>query len=169
MAAPNLMKKISIAKLTLNIGVGKDEEMLKKGLKLLEKLSPLTPVKTVSKKRIPAWGLRPGLVIGCKVTVRKDAEQLLKRLLVAKENTLSTKNFDNQGNLAFGISEYIDIEGLEYDPELKILGLEAAVTLERPGYRVKHRKVKPTVVGKNQIITQSEAINFVKSLGVEVN
>src|SRR3989338_7409158 len=169
MTNQNPMKKISISKLTLNIGAGKDEEMLKKGLKLLEKLSPLTPVKTVSKKRIPACGLRPGLVIGCKVTVRKDAEQLLKRLLVAKENTLSTKNFDNQGNLAFGISEYIDIEGLEYDPELKILGLEAAVTLERPGYRVKHRKVKPTVVGKNQIITQSEAINFVKSLGVEVN
>ncbi len=163
------MKKISIAKLTLNIGVGKDEEMLKKGLKLLKKLSPLTPVKTVSKKRIPAWGLRPGLVIGCKVTVRKDAEKLLKRLLAAKENILSIKNFDNRGNLAFGIPEYIDIEGLEYDPELKILGLEVAVTLERPGYRVKNRKMKPTIVGKNQVITQSEAINFVKSLGVEVN
>ena len=169
MTNQNPMKKISIAKLTLNIGAGKDEEMLKKGLKLLQKLSPLTPVKTVSKKRIPAWGLRPGLVIGCKVTIRKDAEKLLKRLLAAKENILSTKNFDNKGNLAFGIPEYIDIEGLEYDPELKILGLEAAVTLERPGYRVKNRRMKPTRVGKNQVITASEAIDFIKSLGVEVN
>src|SRR3989338_1410523 len=168
MTNQNPMKKISISKLTLNIGAGKDEEMLKKGLKLLQKLSPLTPIKTVSKKRIPAWGLRPGLVIGCKVTIRKDAEKLLKRLLAAKENILSTKNFDNKGNLAFGIPEYIDIEGLEYDPELKILGLEVAVTLERPGYRVKKRKIKPGNLGKNHKVTREDAIAFVQKMGVAV-
>ena len=164
----NPLKGIRITKLTLNIGVGKSEDMLKKGIKLLKKLSPLTPVKTISKKRIPAWGLRPGLVIGCKVTVRKDAKELLKRLLVAKENILLRKNFDNNGNFSFGVPEYIDIEGLEYDPDLKIMGLEAAVTLERPGYRVKHRRIKTTAVGKKQLVTKEDAITFVENLGVEV-
>ena len=164
----NKMKDISIAKITLNIGSGKDEEHLKRGLKLLQKISGMTPVKTKTNRRIPGWGLRPGLVIGCKVTVRKETEKLFKRLLAAKENTLSSKNFDDQGNLSFGLPEYIDIQGMEYDPELKIMGLEVAVTLERPGYRVKKRQLKPEALSKHHKINKEEAIDFIKKLGVEV-
>ncbi len=164
----NPSREIRINKITLNIGAGKDEDHLKRGLKLLQKISGMAPVKTKTNKRIPGWGLRPGLVIGCKVTVRKDTEKLLKRLMAAKENTLSDRNFDNLGNLSFGLPEYIDIGGMEYDPELKIMGLEVAVTLERPGYRVKKRQVKPTFIGKKHQITKEEAINFIKKLGVEV-
>ena len=164
----NKMKEIYIEKITLNIGAGKNEDMLKKGLKLLQKLAPVKPVKTLTTKRIPGWGLRPGLSIGCKVTVRKDCMELLKKLLVAKENELKQKNFDNNGNFSFGIPEYIDIEGLEYDPELKIMGLEAAVTLSRPGFRVKKRKLRPAPVGKKHRISKEEAIDFVQNLGVEV-
>src|SRR3989344_1892496 len=165
----NIMRKIKVSKVTLNIGVGKNEEQLKKGLKLLQKIVPLTPVKTITKKRIPTWGLRPGLTIGCKVTVRKGAAELLRRLLVAKENVLSMKNFDSQGNFSFGIPEYIEIEGLEYDPELKIMGLGVAVTLARPGYRIKKRKIKNSSLGGAHKITAEEAMAFVQKLGVEVN
>ena len=168
MATENIMRKIRIAKVTLNIGAGKNEDHLKKGLKLLEKLAPSAPVKTITSKRIPGWGLRPGLAIGCKVTVRKNAEALLKRLLAAKRMILSATNFDTQGNFSFGIPEYIDIAGLEYDPDLKILGLEAAITLERPGFRVKRRKINPKLVGKAHRITAADAMAFVKHLGVEV-
>ena len=164
----NAMKQIRITKITLNIGAGKNEDLLKKGLKLLEKLSPVKPVKTTTQKRIPGWGLRPGLAIGCKATVRKGAQELLRRLLVAKENTLLAKNFDGQGNFSFGLAEYIDIEGLEYDPELKIIGLEVAVTLERPGYAVKRRKIRPARLGKSHVITKQQAIAYVQSLGVQV-
>jgi large subunit ribosomal protein L5 len=168
-SSQNPMKQIRIEKLTLNIGVGKNEDMLKKGLKLLQKLSPVKPVKTITKKRIPGWGLRPGLNIGCKVTVRKNAQELFRRLLVAKENILKAKNFDNNGNFSFGVPEYIDIEGLNYDPDLKIMGLEVAVTLERPGFRVRKRRVHPGKVGVNHLITKEDAIHFVQKLGVEVN
>ncbi len=165
----NPMKEIKIAKVTLNIGAGKSEDLLKKGIVLLQKLSPYKPIKTLAKKRIPTWGLRPGLAIACKVTVRKEAENLLKRLLVAKENKLSEKNFDNSGNFSFGIPEYIDIEGLEYDPDLKIMGLEVAVTLERPGYRIKKRKVKTATIGKSHKISREEAMAFAQEkLGVEL-
>lgn len=163
----NFMRKIEIEKITLNVGVGKDEETMKKGLKLLQKLTPFQPVKTVSKKRIPSWGLRPGLPIGCKVTIRKGRMELLRRLLAAKENTLKIRNFDKQGNFSFGIPEYIDIEGLNYDPELKIMGLEVAVTLKRPGFNVIKKKIGAKI-GKAHKITPKEAIVYVKSLGVEV-
>lgn len=161
-------RQIRISKITLNIGAGKDEAQLKRGLKLFEKISPQTPVTTVAKKRIPAWGLRPGLAIGCKVTLRKDTGQLLHRLLAAKENTLRVSNFDQQGNFSFGIPEYIDIEGLAYDPDLKIMGLEVAVTLSRPGYRISQRKVRPRPIGKKHRILTEEAIAYVQSLGVKV-
>lgn len=156
------MKEIRIAKVTLNIGAGKNQEMLKRGIKLLERLTPVKPVKTTAKKRIPAWGLRPGLQIACKVTIRKDPEVLLKRLLVAKDNILLKKCFDRTGNFSFGVAEYIDIEGLEYDPDLKIMGLEAAVSLERPGYRIKKRKISPKKVGKNHVITKEDAMKFMQ-------
>lgn len=164
----NQMRTIHIEKITLNIGAGKNEELLKKGLKLLQKITSCVPVKTFTRKRIPGWGLRPGLAIGCKVTVREDCQKLLKRLMAAKENTLSTRNFDHKGNFSFGVPEYIDIEGLDYDPELKIMGLEVAVTLERPGYRVKKRKIKPVSLGRLHQISKEEAIAFVKNLGYGV-
>jgi large subunit ribosomal protein L5 len=165
----NPLRKIRIAKLTLNIGAGKNEDMLKKGLVLLQKLTPLKPVKTLTSKRIPGWGLRPGLAIGCKVTVRKNADALLKRLLVAKEEGLKEKCFDDHGNFSFGIPEYIDIEGLEYDPDLKILGLEVAVTLERAGYRINKRRIASKAIGKAHKIKKEDSINFVKeNFGVEV-
>ncbi|MBI1968873.1 50S ribosomal protein L5 [Candidatus Woesearchaeota archaeon] len=167
-SAANAMKAIHIAKITLNVGAGKDEELLKKGLKLLERLSPVPPVKTITQKRIPGWGLRPGLAIGGKVTVRKGTEALLRRLLAAKEFTLAASHFDERGNFSFGIPEYVDIEGLEYDPDLKILGLEVAVTIERPGYRIKRRKIRPMCVGKSHQVTKQEAIMFVRNLGVTI-
>jgi large subunit ribosomal protein L5 len=164
----NPLREIKISKITLNIGSGKSEDLLKRGLTLLQKFSKLKPVKTLTSKRIPAWGLRPGLAIGCKLTIRDNTEQLLKRLLVAKENVLNASCFDSQGNFSFGVPEYIDVEGLEYDPDLKIMGFEVAVTLERPGFRVKKRKINPKLIGKKHIITKEDAIEFVKKIGAEV-
>ena len=85
----NSMREIRIEKLTLNVGAGTDQEVLKKGMKLLKNLTGIEPVKTVSNKRIPAWGVRPGLPVGCKLTLRGAVIiPLVKRLLVAKENKL---------------------------------------------------------------------------------
>ena len=57
-AKPNSMKDIYIEKVTLNVGAGKNEELLKKGLKLLEKITSCKPVETKTQKRVPGWGLR---------------------------------------------------------------------------------------------------------------
>src|SRR3989338_2683485 len=159
----NVMRNIRVEKITLNVGAGKDEEKLKRGVKLLKKITGIEPLKTVTNKRIPNWALRPGLSIGCKITLRgKKAEELLKRLLNAKEYKLSIKQFDHQGNFSFGIPEYVDILGVDYDPEIKIMGLEVAITLERPGFHIKKRKVNAKKLPKKHSITAAEAMQFVK-------
>jgi len=157
----NLMKEIKIEKITLNIGAGKDQTNLDKGIKLLKKITGIEPIKTVSNKRIPGWGLRPGLPIGCKITLRKEAaKKLLIKLLEAKENRLSPKQFDENGNLAFGIPEYIEIPDIKYDPEIGMMGLEVCLTLERPGFRIKKRKIKSKKIPMKHRITKEESIEF---------
>ena len=70
--------------------------------------------------------------------------------------------FDNYGNLAFGINEYIDIPEVKYDPEIGIMGLEICITLERPGYRVKKRKIMKKRLPLKHQIRREEAIEFIK-------
>ena len=160
----NPMRKIRIEKLTLNMGVGKNPQLLDKGMVLLKKLANAKPVKTYTQKRIAGWGLRPGLAIGCKVTLRgKNASELLTRLLQSKDNELTKKQFDDFGNIAFGIPEYINIPGIEYDPDIGIVGLEVCITLERPGFRIKKRKNEKRKVPKKHGIPKEDAVNFMKS------
>ena len=165
----NTMRNIRIEKVTLNFGAGKDQKKLEKGMKLLKNITGINPIKTKTNKRIPGWGLRPGLPVGCKLTLRKNTKELVKKLLDAKENLLNPKCFDNKGNVSFGIPEYIDIPGVEYDPDIGITGLEASVTLERPGFRIKRRKIAKKAIHNNHGITQKEAIAFMsKEFGIKV-
>src|SRR3989338_3253632 len=138
----NKMREIRIENVTLNIGAGKEQSRLDKGIILLKSITGIEPIKTYTNKRIPEWGLRPGLPIGCKLTLRKNkAIELLKRFFEAKDNSLKISQLDNNGNISFGIHEYIDIPGIKYDPKIGIIGLEVCITLERPGYRVKRRRL----------------------------
>ncbi len=171
----NPMRTIRVEKVTLNIGVGEPGERLEKAEEVLKRILSLVnydkkPVRTKAKKRVQRWGIRPGLPIGVKVTVRGEkAEELLKLLLSAVNNKLRERNFDNTGNFSFGIEEYIQIPGMKYDPKIGIFGMDVSVTLERPGYRVKRRKRLPSRIGKHHLITRDEAIQFVKeTYGVEV-
>jgi large subunit ribosomal protein L5 len=159
----NPMRNIRIEKLTLNVGAGKDQSVIEKAERLIQNLTGIRPVKTKTQKRIPAWGLRPGLPIGVKLTLRDEtAESLIPRLLAAKGNRLRPENLDEAGNVSFGIPEYIDIEGAKYDPTIGIIGLQVCITLERPGYRVKRRRVRAAKAGKHHRITPSEAKAFMQ-------
>lgn len=158
-----MMRAIKIEKVTLNIGAGKDQDRLEKGILLIKALTGIAPVKTTTSKRIPEWGLRPGLPIGCKLTIRgKMAIELLRRLLEAKDFQLSEKQFSDDGTVSFGIAEYIDVPGIKYDPKIGIMGFEACITLERNGFRIKRRVAMRRKVPKSHRITKPEAIEFMK-------
>ena len=160
----NKHKQIKVEKVTFNIGAGKSMDKLEKGLKLLEMLTSAKPVKTITNKRIAGWGLRPGIPIGCKVTIRgARATELLKQMLGAVDNKLQKKQFDNEGNIAFGIKEYIDIPDVEYQPEIGVMGFQVCVTLTRPGYRIKRRRLQTKKVKGSHKITKEDAMEFMKA------
>jgi large subunit ribosomal protein L5 len=160
----NTMRQISVEKVTLNIGAGKDQTKLEKGMKLINSIAGYKPVKTFTKKRIQEWGLRPGLPIGCKLTLRKkEALELLKRLFEAKDNQLQESNLDDEGNISFGINEYIDVPGVKYDPEIGIMGFQVCITLRRNGFRIKHRALKRRAIPKKHRIKKEESIEFMKN------
>lgn len=158
------MRNIRIDKLTFNFGSGKDQAKLDKGMMLIKHITGQDPVKTITSKRIPAWGLRPGLSVGCKLTLRHArARELIARLVQAKKSLLHRSQFDDNGSVAFGIPEYIDIPGVQYDPKIGIAGLQVCITLRRPGYRIRDRKLKKGRISKTHRITRDEAIEFMKN------
>jgi large subunit ribosomal protein L5 len=155
----NIMRKIKIEKIVLSIsGTG---DYLEKGCKLLQNLTGKKPKKTKSRKRIPSLGVRPGLEVGCVVTLRKNYEELLKKLLITVDNILSKKQI-SENNFSFGIKEYIEIPGIEYDREIGIMGFDVTVVFKRSGRRVNLKKIKRGKIPKKQTITKEEIIKFME-------
>ncbi len=158
----NKMKEIRIEKITLSIGTGEAGNKLEKGMKLLQTLTGQKPVSTVTKKRIPTWGVRPGMTIGVKVTVRKNQDKVIEKMLKAVGDKLNSKKIGN-GEFSFGIPEYIEIPGTKYDMDIGIIGLGVMVTLERQGFRIKKRALKNGKIPQRHLISKEETMDFLKT------
>jgi len=165
----NSMKKISLAKVVLNMGIGTSGEPIEIGKKILVQITGKKPNTRNAKKSQRDWGVRKGEPIGVAVTVRdNDATELLKKLLIVKDSQIMEKSIDNEGNLSFGIREHIDIPGIKYDPKIGIRGLEVSVSLTRPGFNIKLNKQK-SKIGKNHRITKKDTIEFlIDEFGVKI-
>ena len=162
------MREIRIEKVTLNIGCGGELEKIERAKKLLEILTNQKPCVTLSKKR-STFGIARGKPVGVKVTLRKQkAIEFLKRAFKAVES-LKESQFDEEGNFSFGIKDYIELPGIKYMPEIGMLGMDVCVTLARPGYRVKHRRVKRGKIGKKHKVNKVDAINWIREkFGVRI-
>ncbi|MEM5815467.1 MAG: 50S ribosomal protein L5 [Candidatus Aenigmatarchaeota archaeon] len=164
----NKMREIRIEKVVLNVGCAGDLDKIERAKKMLEMLTGKKPVVTKSRKR-STFGIAKGKPVGVKVTLRKkDAEDFLKKILEAKKNTISSRQIDNNGNFSIGVAEYFELPGVKYNHEIGTLGFDVTVTLERPGYRVKRRKIKKSNIGKNHKIKKEETIEWLKARGVNV-
>jgi len=166
---PNPMKKINVAKVTVNISEENVGDGVENAVDLIEKLTGRTPIRTESNEEAKTFGLRSGLNTGAMVTLRgEEAEEFLKKVIPAVEEIKASAFSD--GNFAFGISEYIDVPGVDYDADIGMKGFEANVVLERPGARVKRRNHKPSEVGEEHRVSNEEAIQFAEEkLGFEVS
>ena len=131
----NPMREIKIEKIVLGIGAQGDD--LEKAMRLLKLLSGREPTKRASNKRIPTLGVRPGLEIGAMVTIRKGHEEILKKMLLAVDNALKKKQM-SENNFSFGVKEYLEIPGMEYQRDIGIMGLDVTVVFKRAGRRVKY-------------------------------
>jgi len=164
------MMEIKLQKAVVNIGVGDAGERLLKAEKVLKMVTGKKPVRTIAKTTNRDLGVRKGMQIGCKVTLRgTEAEEFVKKAFWIRENRIAAYSFDPEGNFSFGITDYTDFPGMKYDPEIGIFGLDVSVALGRPGRRVSIRRIMRRRVPKHHRITRKEGHNYVKSkFGVEV-
>ena len=155
----NPMRTVKMDKVVLS--VGGTAEKLEKGVKLLKLLTNRKPAKMKSSKRIPTFGVRPKLEVGAVVTIRKDMEGLLRRMLAAIDNQLKKKQI-SENNFSFGLKEYIEIPGVEFQRDIGIIGFDVTVVFKRTGRRVRLRKMKQGRIPKRQNISKEEIIKFME-------
>lgn len=156
------MRAIRIEKVTVNIGAGEVGDQVDTAVNLLENMTGGTAVKTTATEEALQFGLRPGLNVGAKITLRgEQAHDFLEKAFQAVGNELRARVFDTQGNFSFGVEEYINMPDMKYDPDIGMQGFDVAVTLERPGYRVKERDDAGDV-GASHRITPDEAQTFIR-------
>ncbi len=166
---PNPMRGIRLEKLTINMSAGDSSPKLEKSQKIMEKIAGKKAVVTRTHGRT-MFGMAKGRPIGAKATLRGAAAmELLRKLFKSKDNKLKPSQFDSRGNFSFGIHEYINIPGVKYDPDAGMLGMDVCVSLERPGYRVKKRMIRPTKLGKRHRIAREDAMEWArKELGAAI-
>ena len=159
----NAMREIHVDKVVVNIGVGEAGERLVKAQKVLEMVTGHKSVQTTSRTINRDFGIRKGMPLGCKVTLRgDDATEFLKKALPIREMRVPVYSFDKEGNMSFGITDYTDFEGMKYDPEIGIYGMDINVVLRRAGNRITKRALLRRSVPKNHRVERSEAIQYMK-------
>jgi large subunit ribosomal protein L5 len=159
----NPMRKLNIPKIVVNMGVGESGEKLAKAETLLEQITGQKPIRTYSKSTIKPWGTRKGEPTGCKVSLHgKRKDDFLRKSFEAVDNQIKVTSFDRNGNFSFGIREHIDLEGMKYDPNVGIFGMDICVSVERPGYRINRRKNKKSKISKHHLVKKEDTMDFVK-------
>jgi len=157
------MRDLHVEKVVVNIGVGEAGERLAKAEKVLEMVTKQKPVETLSKTVNRDLGIRQGMPLGCKVTLRgEEAVEFVKQALSIREMRVPEYSFDKEGNMSFGISDYTDFEGMKYDPEIGIFGMDISVVLRRPGNRITQRALLKRRIPKSHRVGRDEAIQYMK-------
>jgi large subunit ribosomal protein L5 len=150
-----------IEKVTINIGVGEAGERLKKAETVLQSITGHKPIETLSNTTNKDWAIRKQMPIGCKVTLRgKDAHNFLKDALNTRENKMADYSFDEQGNLSFGIPDHTLFKSQKYDPNIGIFGMDISITMEKPGYRIKRRRIARRKIPHRYRVQKEETVKF---------
>lgn len=158
----NPMREIKMEKVVLSAGAVDKE--LEKAKKLLEMISNKKAEVITSNKRIPDFDVRPGLEVGTRVTLRaKEAVELLKRLLGALDNKLRIKQISDN-HFSFGIKEYIEIPGTEYQRDIGIRGFNVTVVFIRAGVRVQRKKIKSGILPHKQHVSKNEIKKYMEDV-----
>ena len=159
-----------IHSVVINCSVGQSGEPLEKASKILQQITNRKPKLLKAKKTIKPFGIHKKQPIGWKITLRgKDAYEFLKRVLAVYEYTVWEDSIDEHGNFSFGIDEHIKIPGVRYQPELGTIGFDVNVTMERPGYRVKRRRLRPAKIPSKHRLTREDTILFLKEMGIKIS
>ena len=138
----NPMRVPKLEKIIINMGVGEasqDRKKIDSAAKELALITGQRPVITKAKKSIATFKLRAGMIVGCKVTLRRTRMyEFLDRLItvalprVRDFRGLSAKSFDGCGNFALGLREQIIFPEIDYDKVDKIRGMDIVICTTAP-------------------------------------
>ncbi|MDP6352102.1 MAG: 50S ribosomal protein L5 [Alphaproteobacteria bacterium] len=133
----NPMQVPKLEKIIVNMGVGegtRDSKKVGSAVVDMTAIAGQKPVVTKAKRSIAAFKLREGMVIGCKVTLRRDRMyEFLDRLItvalprVRDFHGIPATSFDGRGNFALGLKEQIVFPEIDYDTVDEIRGLDVAI------------------------------------------
>ena len=133
----NEMQVPKLDKIVLNMGIGEavaDSKKVAAAVKDLTQIAGQKPVQTRARKSIAQFKLREGMVVGAKVTLRKDRMyEFLDRLVtialprVKDFRGLNGKAFDGRGNYAMGLKEHIVFPEINYDQIDQMWGMDIVV------------------------------------------
>lgn len=126
-----------LTKIVLNMGVGRattDKKLLEAAVADMRLIAGQQPVSINARKSISNFGLREGMPIGCKVTLRgKRMYEFLDRLItialprVRDFEGLSARTFDGRGNFAMGIKEQIIFQEIDFDKTDRVRGMDVII------------------------------------------
>ncbi len=138
----NPMRVPKLEKIIINMGVGEasqDRKKIDSAAKELALITGQRPVITKAKKSIATFKLRAGMIVGCKVTLRRTRMyEFLDRLItvalprVRDFRGLSAKSFDGCGNFALGLREQIIFPEIDYDKVDQIRGMNIVICTTAP-------------------------------------
>jgi len=133
----NPMQVPKLDKIVINMGVGEasqDKKKIEGPLADMTLIAGQKPVTTRAKNSIAGFKLREEMVIGCKVTLRKDRMmEFLDRLVnialprVRDFRGVNGKGFDGNGNFAMGLKEQLVFPEIDYDKVDKVRGMDIVI------------------------------------------
>jgi large subunit ribosomal protein L5 len=163
------MRQPRIEKVVVHMGVGEGGRELQNAQEILEEITGQESVRTLAERTVQAYDIREGDPIGAKTTLRDEAaEAFLETALPLAD--LAHSQFDDTGNISFGIAEHTEFPSQEYDPQIGIYGLDVTVTIVRPGYRISKRDRETRSIPSTHRMTPEDAAAYLESeFDVEVN
>ncbi|HEX6859281.1 MAG TPA: 50S ribosomal protein L5 [Caulobacteraceae bacterium] len=134
----NEMQVPKLDKIVLNMGIGEavaDSKKAAAAMKDLALIAGQKPVATKARQSIAQFKIREGMVVGAKVTLRKDRMyEFLDRLItialprVKDFRGLKATSFDGRGNYAMGLKEHLVFPEINYDQIDQVWGMDIIVT-----------------------------------------
>ena len=156
------MREPRVEKVVVHMGVGQGGRELANGEEILEDITGQEAVRTTARNTVGEFGIREGDPIGTKVTLRGDAARAFLETALELVD-LNRSQFDDTGNVSFGVEEHTDFPGQEYDPTIGIYGLDVTVNLVRPGYRVSTRDAVTRPIPDRHRLTPEDAVAFLEA------
>lgn len=126
-----------LEKIVVNVGIGEasnNQKLLDAVVAEVQQITGQKPIVTRARKSIASFGIRQGMPVGVKVTLRRERMwEFLDRLVnialprVRDFRGLATRSFDGRGNYSIGVKEQVIFPEIDYDEIPRVHGMDVVL------------------------------------------